>query len=116
MLTDHCTNPRVNRIFDSTINRTVFHTINRIVIMITANELKIRGIKAIEEGLKDQPEVAISVRGKVKYVAMTVEQYEQMRVAELEVAYQQVMEDVKAGRYIVESAEEHIARVFNDKP
>ena len=78
--------------------------------MITANELKIRGIKAIEEGLKDQQEVAISVRGKVKYVAMTVEQYEQMRIAELEMAYQRVMEDVREGRYTT-SLEEHFKEI-----
>ncbi len=82
--------------------------------MITANELKIRGIKAIEDQLKDQPEVAITVRGKVKYVAMTVEQYEIMREAELVSAYQQCLEDIKAGRYTIESAEEHIGRVWKE--
>ncbi len=48
--------------------------------MITANELKINGIKSIEEQLKDQREVAIGIQGKVKYVVTTLEQYEQMRV------------------------------------
>jgi len=67
--------------------------------MITANDLKTRGIKAIEEQLIDQPEVAITVRGKVKYVAMTVEQYEIMRLAELDAAYRQSIEDIAAGRY-----------------
>ena len=78
--------------------------------MITANELKIRGIKAIEDQLKDQPEVAITVRGRVKYVAMTMEQYEKMRMAELEMAYQQVIEDVKNGRFTT-SLEEHLKEV-----
>lgn len=110
METDHCTNPTLNRIFDRTINRTIIRTINRTAIMITANELKIKGVKAIEDGLKDRPEVAISVRGKVKYVAMTVEQYEQMRVAELEVAYQQVREDVREGRYTT-SLDEHFKEI-----
>ncbi len=110
METAHGTNPTLNRIFDRTINSTIIRTINRTVIMITANELKIKGVKAIEDGLKDQPEVAISVRGKVKYVAMSVEQYEQMRVAELEVAYQQVMEDVREGRYTT-SLDEHFKEI-----
>ncbi len=110
METAHGTNPTLNRIFDRTINSTIIRTINRTVIMITANELKIKGVKAIEDGLKDQPEVAISVRGKVKYVAMSVEQYEQMRVAELEVANQQVMEDVREGRYTT-SLDEHFKEI-----
>ena len=80
--------------------------------MITANELKIKGIKALEEGLKDQKEVAISVRGRTKYIAMTLDQYEYMRQIELDHAYEQVMKDVKEGKYIIESAEEHIARVW----
>jgi hypothetical protein len=82
--------------------------------MITANELKIRGIKAIEDQLKDQPEVAITVRGRVKYVAMTVEQYEIMREAELFSAYQHSLEDIKAGRYTTESGEEHIERLWKE--
>ena len=83
--------------------------------MITANELKIKGVKAIEDGLKDRPEVAISVRGRVKYVAMTVEQYEQMRVAELEMAYQAVIQDINSGKFVTETAEEHMNRLWKDK-
>ena len=50
--------------------------------MITANELKTQGVKAIEKGLKKNKEVGISVRGKLKYVTMTIEQYEQIRLLE----------------------------------
>jgi len=78
--------------------------------MITANELKINGIKSIEEQLKDQREVAIGIQGKVKYVVTTLEQYEQMRVAELEMAYQQVIEDVKTGR-VTTSLDDHFIEI-----
>ncbi len=101
---------KLNRIFNRTIYSIVFRTINRIVIMITANELKIKGVKAIEDGLKDRYEVAITVRGKAKYVAMTIEQYEHMRMAELEMAYQQVMEDIREGRYTT-SLDEHFKEI-----
>jgi len=78
--------------------------------MITANELKTKGIKAIESSLKDQSEVAISVRGKVRYVAMTVEQFDQLRLAELEVAYSQSLEEIKKGQFSV-SLEEHFKEI-----
>lgn len=80
--------------------------------MITANELKTQGVKAIEKGLKKNKEVGISVRGKLKYVTMTIEQYEQMRLLELDNAYAEVKRDIEAGRYVVESAEKHVNRVW----
>lgn len=79
--------------------------------MITANELKTRGIKAIEENLNDHNEVGITVHGKVKYIAMTIEQYDQMRAAELDAAYNQVMMDIDQGKYKLETADQHIKRI-----
>jgi hypothetical protein len=76
--------------------------------MITANELKTKGIKAIEDQLAQTPEAAITVHGKVKYVAMTVEQYDKMRLAELEVAYMLCKKDIEEGNYST-SLEEHFA-------
>jgi len=67
--------------------------------MITANELKVKGVKAIEEQLANIQEVGISVRGKVKYVAMTIEQFEKMRAIELEYAYEQCKKDIAEGRF-----------------
>lgn len=32
--------------------------------MISANDLKVKGVKAIEEALSDQPEVSLTVRGQ----------------------------------------------------
>lgn len=78
--------------------------------MITANELKTKGIKAIEEQLGQTPEAAITVHGKVKYVAITVEKYEEMRLAELEVAYMQCKKDIEVGNYTT-SLDEHFAEL-----
>ncbi|MBK8346367.1 MAG: prevent-host-death protein [Saprospiraceae bacterium] len=80
--------------------------------MITANELKTKGIKAIEEQLSQTSEVAITVHGKVKYVAMTVELFDKMRLAELEVAYMLCKKDIEEGNYTIETAEEHVERLW----
>lgn len=78
--------------------------------MITANELKTQGVKAIEKGLKKNKEVGISVRGKLKYVTMTIEQYEQIRLLELENAYEEVKRDIETGRYHT-SIEKHFSEI-----
>lgn len=82
--------------------------------MITANELKTRGITAIKEQLKNQDEVAITVRNKVKYVIITVEEFDRLREAELDLAIIEVENDIENGNYTIETAEEHINRLWND--
>ena len=77
--------------------------------MITANDIKTRGVKAIEEALKKRDRVPITVRGKVKYVVMEVEDYDEMRANELELAYQAVMKDYENGDYTT-SIEEHLKK------
>ena len=52
--------------------------------VIPANDLKIKGIKAIEEALLTQPEASVSVRRQVKYVVMSSDQYQHLREFELE--------------------------------
>ena len=51
---------------------------------ITANELKIRGVSAVVDRLENEEEVIISVRGKDRYVVMTLEKYARLREFELE--------------------------------
>lgn len=80
--------------------------------MITANDIKTRGVKAIEEGLKEEDRLSISVRGEVKYVVLTAEAYEQLRLAELEVAYQAAVKDIEQGRFTTESVDEHLDRLW----
>lgn len=84
--------------------------------MITANDIKTRGVKAIEEGLKEEDRLSISVRGEVKYVVLTAEAYEQLRLAELEVAYQAAVKDIEQGRFTTESVDEHLERLWKKKP
>ena len=51
---------------------------------IPANELKTRGVTAIEQALAENTEAIVSVRGKDKYVVMSFEQYSHLRTCELE--------------------------------
>lgn len=78
---------------------------------LTANDLKTRGIAAIEEALAGRPEAAISVRGKERFVVMEVAQYHYLRECELDAALVQAQDDVAAGRYVVETAQQHVARL-----
>jgi PHD/YefM family antitoxin component YafN of YafNO toxin-antitoxin module len=79
---------------------------------IAANDLKTRGISSFEEGLKDASELMITVRGKEKYVVLKLEQYHYLREMELEAALLESKQDQSNGKVIQESAEAHVARIF----
>ena len=78
---------------------------------LTANDLKVRGIAAIEEALTDQTEATISVRGTQRFVVMEMAQYHYLRECELEAALVQSRADVSAGRAIQETAAAHMRRL-----
>jgi PHD/YefM family antitoxin component YafN of YafNO toxin-antitoxin module len=78
---------------------------------LAANDLKTRGIAAIEAALQDHAEAIVSVRGKDRYVVMDLEQYQYLRACELEAALVEARADLAAGRVIKESAEAHVARL-----
>ncbi len=82
--------------------------------IITANELKTRGVSRIEKILQDNPEVIISVRGKPSCVIIDIERYDLLQEQELAIAWHQVRADVEASRYHSESAEAHIARLRSE--
>jgi PHD/YefM family antitoxin component YafN of YafNO toxin-antitoxin module len=83
--------------------------------VVTANDLKTKGISDIERLLQDAQEVVISVRGKPRFVVMELARYDYLRECEIASAWAQAREDVAAGRYRRESAEEHMARI-EDEP
>lgn len=78
---------------------------------LTANDLKTRGVAAIESLLAVQPEAVVSVRGKDRFVVMDMAHYHYLRECELEAALAQTHADLAAGRFVAESAEEHVERV-----
>lgn len=79
--------------------------------VITANDLKTKGVSIIEEITAEAGEAIISVRGKNKYVALTMKDYNQLREYELEAAVKESKADIKAGRVINEPIEKHIKRI-----
>lgn len=78
---------------------------------LTANDLKVRGIAAIEEVLVGRAEATISVRGKDRFVVMDVAHYHYLRECELEAALAQSRADVAAGRAVAGTAAEHMQRM-----
>ena len=81
---------------------------------ITANELKTKGVSAIQSNLDGDEELVITVRGKDSYVVMNLEHYNYLRECELEAALHQAKADVEAGEYVIESVNDHIKRILND--
>ncbi len=47
--------------------------------MISANDLRTQGIKAIEKELKDKNKAIITYRGKPQYVVMNLKRFEEYR-------------------------------------
>ena len=81
---------------------------------LTANDLKTKGVSAVEERLEQDDTVVISVRGREKYVVMDIEKYARLREYELESALQEARTDMAAGRYRVESVEDHMQRLADE--
>lgn len=79
--------------------------------VISANDLKTRGIAAIDSALAHDPEATIAVRGKARYVVMPIEQFNYLRECELEAALAQTRAELASGEAIRSSAEEHLARL-----
>jgi len=78
---------------------------------ISANDLKTKGISAIELALSDAPEAIVSVRGKDRFVVMEVAQYEYLRGCELDAALAETRADLAAGRVVQESPQAHLDRL-----
>jgi len=81
---------------------------------ITANELKTRGISAVEDQLETEDQVIISVRGVDKYVVMGLEKYARLRESELDMAIKEARADYEAGRTIKENINDHMKRVVDE--
>jgi PHD/YefM family antitoxin component YafN of YafNO toxin-antitoxin module len=81
-------------------------------MVVTANEVKKRGVSLFDELLAKFDEIIISSRGKKKYIVMDIKRYEEFRAYELDKAYKEVMEDVKRGDYHTD-IEKHLQEVAN---
>jgi hypothetical protein len=79
--------------------------------IITANELKVKGVSILDEETSAGTEVIISVRGKNKYIVLPIEKYNYLRECELEAALLETKKEIKEGKFIKESVEKHIKRI-----
>ena len=77
---------------------------------VTANDLKTRGISAIEERVEAGEDVVVSVRGQDRFVVMSLERYDELRESELDRALAEARADHAAGRVVTESVDEHLKR------
>lgn len=78
---------------------------------LTANDLKTKGIAAIEAVLAERPEAIVSVRGKERFVVMEIAQYHHLRECELEAALAETKADIAAGRFNKGTPAAHVKRV-----
>lgn len=80
---------------------------------ITANDLKLGGVSALEPILSQGLEAVITVHGKNTYVVLSNEKYNRLRECELAIALSECEADVSAGRYHEDSVEDHLNRIAN---
>ncbi len=77
-------------------------------MIISANDLKTKGISILEGVFEKLDEVLISVRGKNKYVVVDIERYKYLRECEIEQAYGDVKKDIENGNSTVQKVNEHM--------
>ncbi|MBI5101834.1 MAG: type II toxin-antitoxin system Phd/YefM family antitoxin [Nitrospirae bacterium] len=80
-------------------------------MIVSANDLKVKGISYLEGLVKTYSEIIISVRGKNKYVVLPIAEYERLKEADLDMAVREAEADYEKGRYKAETAEKHFKRV-----
>ena len=82
------------------------------IVVITANEVKRRGISYLVKIIKNSAdEILITLRGKVQLVVVPVDEYERLKELELKEALNEVMKECKEGEFTEETAEDHIKKL-----
>jgi PHD/YefM family antitoxin component YafN of YafNO toxin-antitoxin module len=81
---------------------------------VVAGEIKKRGVSALAAALKGDDEAVITVRGKSRYVVLTMEKYNQLRESELTQAVREARADYKAGRIADKSVDDHMRRLDDE--
>lgn len=81
---------------------------------LLAGEIKRRGVSAFADALGEDGEAVITVRGKSRYVVMTMEKYNELRESELAQAVREAHADYEAGRVADRSVEDHMKRMNHE--
>ncbi len=79
--------------------------------IITANDLKTKGVTILDQESSGGNEVIVTVRGKNKYVVLPIDKYNYLRECELEAALLEAKRDIKEGKIIKEPVEKHVKRI-----
>jgi len=82
-------------------------------MVISANEVKTKGVSFFEKVLQKADEIIINVRGKNKYVVLDMERYNEFRQNELDLAHMKAMQEIKQGKYKVQTASEHVKELVD---
>ncbi len=81
---------------------------------IAASEIKRKGVTAFGSALEETGEATISVRGKGRYVVMTIDKYNKLRESELAEAVREARADYKVGRIADDTIKGHIRRLRDE--
>jgi len=82
--------------------------------VITANQLKTKGISIADNLASQGLETIVTVRGEAKYVILPKAQYYALKEHEISAALIESKQDLKDGKFHKDSVEEHINRITND--
>ncbi|WP_417528994.1 hypothetical protein [Marinomonas shanghaiensis] len=82
--------------------------------VVTANDLKTKGVSAIEASLLEDEEVIISVRGRNTYVVMDLHKYAKFREYELEIALLEARADLRLDVIMKSSVNDHMLQVSDE--
>ena len=80
-------------------------------VIFFEDELKKKGVSLLEDKVGKNEEAIITVRGKKKYVIISMAKYNQYREYELNAAIIETRKDIKEGNFIIESVDDHIKRL-----
>ena len=67
--------------------------------MVTANELKTKGIQAIEKEISNNGQAIITHRGKSKYVVIDINTFDDYLAYKLDLDYQKALKEIEADNY-----------------
>lgn len=81
---------------------------------IIAGDIKKRGVSAFAAALEEDGEAVITVRGKSRYIVMTMQKYNELREFELGQAVREARADYEAGRIADKSVEDHMRRLDDE--
>jgi len=81
---------------------------------VTANDLKTKGVSALDSIIKEHKAAMITVRGRSKYVVMDLDTYNHLRECELEAALVETRKELELGEIHEDTIEDHIRRIKSE--